>query len=158
MAVGMNSNMTAAALLILCTSIRERGNVAEIRNGNAGLELETGISIPPKTMRWEELPDLEFKSDSGTILTRTTREDVVVNIRSGQGHDDAILPVGASTPRRSMIGLGIRRSMNWLSQRNSKSSSTKSLRVSHDGSEIWGISEALSVGKSLPPLPDNTRS
>lgn len=149
----MNSNMTAAALLILCTSIRHQGNVAEIRNAHTGLELETGITIPPKTMTWEELPDLEFKSDQVTVTTKPRQADTLRSTHLGQNQDDAILPVGAMSPRRSMIGLGIRKSMNWLSQRNSKSSSTKTLRESIEENEIWGIRDALAVGKDLPPLP-----
>jgi hypothetical protein len=146
MAVGMNSDITAVALLILCTSMRRRGAISGIRNPETGLELETGLVIPTKSSTWQQMPDLEFRSDAPMNPTGH-------RIHITTHPEDVILPAGAETPRRSMIGLGIRRSWNWITPRNSRISTGRSVRISREDQEIWGIRAALAATKDLPPLP-----
>jgi hypothetical protein len=161
MAVGMNSTLTAAALLILCTSMKQRGEIHELtryRPRQTGLELETGLSIP-KSTAWEQLPDLEFKSEPVYLAKKKQRMFSQITMLD-QASDDIITPVGPSCLQRSLIGLGIRKSVQRMTPRNSRSSSTKSLRGSQNEAEIWGITEALAEGrdsptlKDLPPLPE----
>jgi hypothetical protein len=160
----MNSNMTAAALLILCTSIERRGGHSNRVNRPANprqrprdiaIEMEMGLVLSNKTGGWETLPDLEFKSETtieATIISNP--RDTATVLRLENATDDIILPYGAWSPRRSLIGLGISRGVGWLAApRNSRSSSTNSLRPSKEENEIWGIKEALAHTKDLPPLP-----
>lgn len=156
MAISLNSDLTATALLIICTSIHKKQSrrAVDTRTPSPNaLEMEIGFSLRSKGRQstWEEIPDLTFQSSTTSskpprALNRSYEGDQYVDL-------EEFLPTTRSPPL-AMIGLGIRRSLGWLTPRSSRVNSPQvAQRTSKESIEIWGIKEALAATKELPPLP-----